>query len=467
MWIGLRIISLPASFLLFCYLAISLAQAFGVEVFGDVAFSRTILPTSLPEFVKVSALLLAAVGYLAIGQFASRRVVTGVGCTVLAGFLFAYDAAATGRATLQSTDWVEIEWLVYYVLALLGSVFAAFSLWQLSKSRLDLLWGPALKTAQAFSQIERVRRQTYRAFDYRRLPWIAVPFIAAPILYLGKNALGAYLLINVVGWPPNVLSSMQGMVEFAKNNPGKLEIGLLVDGVLTVLLVVVVVFLWRLAWRRVRRTANEVIADANYRPIVYLRSFREEDTVVRPKGLLRLLVGWRPRLEEVLVATVARLGPTVAVGLPGEKIPKLGALRAYYEDKDWQAAVLGWLDRSFLVVLLAGSSRWILWELNQILAHGHSTKLLLVIPHDDTAHQRQERWNQLCESMANSNWIGSLRHMDPARLLGVLFRPDGTVVGVTGRGHDQVDLEIMVRLAVVALVEPAAAHKFGQSSSDN
>ena len=63
-------------------------------------------------------------------------------------------------------------------------------------------------------------------------------------------------------------------------------------------------------------------------------------------------------------------GPFVAIGEPGERLPDLGAARAYFSDHEWQAAVLDWIGRARTIVIIVGKTRWVTWELQRVIASG-------------------------------------------------------------------------------------------------
>jgi hypothetical protein len=69
--------------------------------------------------------------------------------------------------------------------------------------------------------------------------------------------------------------------------------------------------------------------------------------------------------EEQLAATVAPIGPMVAIGRPGERLPKPGAVRAYAGDEEWREVVDNWLSISRLVILRAGATEGLWWEIKR------------------------------------------------------------------------------------------------------
>ncbi|HEX6984320.1 MAG TPA: hypothetical protein VF170_03035 [Planctomycetaceae bacterium] len=104
-------------------------------------------------------------------------------------------------------------------------------------------------------------------------------------------------------------------------------------------------------------------------PLLFLRAFVDDGSFSRPNWLLTTMLSLVPigyanrRLshEEELVRVIKHLGPVVAVGRPGERLPGLGAARLYLPHEQWQAGVKALMDRSQLVILRIWQG--VLWEL--------------------------------------------------------------------------------------------------------
>jgi hypothetical protein len=103
-------------------------------------------------------------------------------------------------------------------------------------------------------------------------------------------------------------------------------------------------------------------------PVVYLRSFQVDKRLSRRP----LAVGRVASLhteEEQLVEALQEMGPVVALGKPGERLPRLGASRVYVEDAEWRQQVLSWFSRAALVVIHvpANPTEGLAWEIEQSL----------------------------------------------------------------------------------------------------
>jgi hypothetical protein len=117
------------------------------------------------------------------------------------------------------------------------------------------------------------------------------------------------------------------------------------------------------AWKYDARSAEEASASDPRRPVLYLRSFSVDDQVQVPVGgrwrrllaLLNYAASVSP--EQEMAFMLARIGPVVAIGQPGERLPELGAARRYVGADDWRRVVGELMDAAALVVIRAGRRR--------------------------------------------------------------------------------------------------------------
>jgi hypothetical protein len=146
-------------------------------------------------------------------------------------------------------------------------------------------------------------------------------------------------------------------------------------------LVALGVFLVRTGWKHDVRGARDVLASDLRPPVIYLRSFK--DDVRSPIGgfVTRLVMWFFPvSFEQELAAIMNRLGPFVAVGKPGERLPELGANRFYFRDDEWQTRVTELVQRARLTVILCGATANLWWEIDHVLGSVTPDRVVLVIP---------------------------------------------------------------------------------------
>jgi hypothetical protein len=305
-----------------------------------------------------------------------------------------------------------------------------------------------------FRRLTRARRQTYRKFKVARL-WM-----------LPLAMLGALVTIDVVAL---IFAPMQEWLNAASESlPDPYDLRLVgaylaehivqmcVLMVATIVgsLAVLAALIWwaRFAWLGIRRRATEVLADRSYRPIVFLRSFRDDDAKVRMKSPFWSLLGRRIRLEEVIAGQLMRLGPCVAIGKPGEWVPRHGAMRAYFADADWQTAIRTWTDRALLAVVMAGASPSVLWELEHLIWSDRISSLLLILPPDESTSARAARWSAVAKVFAGTRWQQGVASANVADGLCVTFGADGSVITFNGWSRHQIDYDVAVQAAAVRLL---------------
>ena len=149
--------------------------------------------------------------------------------------------------------------------------------------------------------------------------------------------------------------------------------------------------------------ASEVLRKDPRPPILYLRSFRDEGRGrpnIMPEDPFTVFA---KSFEQKLADIVKPFGPFVAIGRP-KKTPELGAARFYFDNNSWQCAVLELLKRSRLVILQAGSTEGLRWELVTAIQVLKPERLLIFLPFEDRqrgkrGHKRYakfRRWANTC-----------------------------------------------------------------------
>ncbi|CAN0505465.1 unnamed protein product, partial [Phaeothamnion confervicola] len=157
--------------------------------------------------------------------------------------------------------------------------------------------------------------------------------------------------------------------------------------------------------------------------------------------------GRRLRLEEVISQFIGGVGPFVAIGKPGEPLPQLGAARAYLPDDGWQEVVLRWMNESRAILMVAGLTKWVDWELQQVVLHGYTSKLIVLFPPDSVE-------NQILRTSKFAAGLGvAMRPEETRGLLAICFQPDGLPVLVHSTGGSQIAYELAI-LASLAAMQP-------------
>ena len=108
--------------------------------------------------------------------------------------------------------------------------------------------------------------------------------------------------------------------------------------------------------------------------VLYLRSFQTDPSTTYQ----RLAAGWTTE-EEDLKSVLQPFGDMVAIGQPGERLPVPGATRMYVTQSEWKRVVLASMQSAPLVVLRAGSSPGVLWEMEQAVRTLEPQRLLIFV----------------------------------------------------------------------------------------
>ena len=139
------------------------------------------------------------------------------------------------------------------------------------------------------------------------------------------------------------------------------------------------IMLLRTGWKYEALPASEAMARDPRPPVIYLRSFHEDDDVLifaggRVWNSLRPLLAFVPPFyfvaaspEQELAAILQRIGPVVAIGKPGERLPELGAARMYVSDDTWRATVDDLLKKAAIVLIRAGTTPNLWWEIDEAM----------------------------------------------------------------------------------------------------
>ncbi len=144
--------------------------------------------------------------------------------------------------------------------------------------------------------------------------------------------------------------------------------------------------------------AAEVLRRDGRRPVLLLRSFAD-DRVMLWKGsaMERKMnpLNLQNTLEDTIATVFKKVGPVVAVGKPGERLPPSGAARAWLADDEWQKWIRDLIQWSQRVVMILGdpmTQDGLAWETEQIFSLATPQKTVIVIPPNLTEEVIQRRW---------------------------------------------------------------------------
>ncbi len=203
--------------------------------------------------------------------------------------------------------------------------------------------------------------------------------------------------------------------------------------------------IWRYGHRIGSPLAEDVLKTDQRPPVIYFRSFSQEEASHRFWQVIRfgnadpILPGyspWPPMEQYKFNKLMNRLGPYIAIGRPGELLPEPGAARLYVSDDEWQDKVIGLLDRALFIVIRAGATPGLQWEISQVLSLLPLTRILLITP----ARKRDYK--------VFRDWLSQLLPKPLPEKLGdftrlITFSKDGTpiLLGYHGKANEEQALE--------------------------
>jgi hypothetical protein len=176
------------------------------------------------------------------------------------------------------------------------------------------------------------------------------------------------------------------------------------------------------------RPANELLSRDPRPPVIYLRSFQDDPVAAQGIALPHQSLGFLQftNSEEQQLASVAsEIGPFIAVGKPGEPLPQIGAARMYLKNAEWQPRVLQLMQSARLVLLRAGRTEGLWWEVATAVKTVKPERLVFLLPYNAAQY---EVFRQRAESFLPCRLPG---YKKPQIRLGTIqgilyFEPDWT-----------------------------------------
>jgi TPR repeat protein len=223
-------------------------------------------------------------------------------------------------------------------------------------------------------------------------------------------------------------------------------------------------------------SANTVLKADNRKPVLLMRSFIDDE---RPELLKSSLSSFfDPSLESRLTSHFAHYGPFIAVGAPSERIPVIGASRIRLFDYEWQDQVIRWIDGSVVILMMAGITDWVQWEMKQVIEHNAIGRLIICFPPVKKRKwsekslrkfsvNMQARLDRLQRAFAETRWGAALLQLeDPKSLRSLVFGEDGgvTVIRARSRSRNAYHLAILVSQWVNRAGRPDSAAGAGEAT---
>jgi hypothetical protein len=302
---------------------------------------------------------------------------------------------------------------------------------------------PPLRLANEVSKLLRHRRSL--------LPWIHKP------TNQGRTFVYAILFLSFVG----LVIYLHYLATVYKNVSSEIWVFENFGGALLLIAYVGAAAMAGLARRHYVLGAARVLELDNRRPILFLRSFADDKVRLWGKGIYGKFR--RRTIDEAIDRLARRLGPFVAIANPNTQLPRLGAAQTYFSNDTWQNAIARWVQTAQMIVMVAGRTEGIRWELAHILADEGQAKLVIFLP---PALRKDSvvasRW--FSEHFSHTRYGQDSSAIDPRKVIGIAFREDGLFVVETRRVHRrEVDYLVAMQAIIFATAAKASAQQPAQA----
>jgi hypothetical protein len=243
-------------------------------------------------------------------------------------------------------------------------------------------------------------------------------------------------------------------------------------GLLGLLFSIVIFFLLFKAKQYFQTSADSLLGVDKRPPILFLRSFSDDPKVnasagISPHGLGYLL---DLSVETRLANHFMDFGPFIAVGSPTERVPQIGAARVKLSDDEWQAQVTRWMEEASAIIMYAGTTHWVGWELKRIIDGGWTPKLILLFPPvlpfpgfrqrkwlASQTEDIQARFDLAKQSFAGTPWDAAFDAIvEPATVLCVRFDPSGGIEVTRSARRSKDAYELAAGIAHLRLLDAPA-----------
>lgn len=213
--------------------------------------------------------------------------------------------------------------------------------------------------------------------------------------------------------------------------------------------------------------AHQLLELDNRRPILFLRSFEEGDTQVRLWGRGCLGKFRRRTIDEAISWFAERLGPFVAIANPNTRLPRLGAAQSFFSNDTWQDAIARWAAMAQLIVMVAGRTEGIGWELDHIFSSKQHRKLVVFFPPAlRDAPTAATQW--LSDHFSNTRYGANLSIINPKSTVAVSFGDEDLFIieARQTQNPSEVDYLIAFQIIVFAVFCKAPEQQLAQAMDD-
>lgn len=158
-------------------------------------------------------------------------------------------------------------------------------------------------------------------------------------------------------------------------------------------------------------SATELLARDKRQPVVYLRSFADEAGEYSLRGYVKSRFArglpnvhdpsdpwaydtWGPKEQEKFAESMQQIGPYIALARPGEPLADVGAAWLRVPDDKWQETVASLVSRAALIVVQAGRTAGLGWEIAQLHHLCSPQRVLMILPRWQSDYEAFRSWSK-------------------------------------------------------------------------
>jgi hypothetical protein len=243
-------------------------------------------------------------------------------------------------------------------------------------------------------------------------------------------------------------------------------------GLIGLLFSIAIFFLLFKAKQYFQTSADSLLGVDKRAPILFLRSFSDDPKVNASAGITPHGLGYLLDLsvETRLANHFMDFGPFIAIGAPAERVPQIGAARVKLSDDEWQGQVERWMEESSAIIMYAGTTHWVSWELKRIIDGGWTTKLILLFPpvlpfpgfrqRKWLAGQTQDiltRFNLAKQAFGGTQWAAAFDVIsEPETVLCMRFDASGEIEVTRSARRSKDAYELAAAIAHLRLIDKPA-----------
>ena len=131
--------------------------------------------------------------------------------------------------------------------------------------------------------------------------------------------------------------------------------------------------------------SGEAILKSDKRaPIIHLRPFIKDSLTEK---LTRVKIGPLifipdPRVEDDIAGVLNCIGPFIALGKPGQRLPETGAYRLYVDSEHWEGTIIELYSVCrFVIVLGVADTKNVVWEIQQAMQRLRPDQIVFMFPY--------------------------------------------------------------------------------------